>query len=394
MVTLLAKLFNKNDASEAAQRQSIGTACGLLGILLNLLLFGAKLTAAALTGAVSIRADAFNNLSDAGTSLVTLVGFLLARQRPDPEHPFGHGRMEYISGLAVAMAVLLMGFSLLQTSAEKIAQAEAVSFSLLSTVILAGAIAVKLVMFGYNRKYGKKTNSPALLAAASDSLSDTLATGAVLAAALCQHFFGWQIDGYVGLIVSLFILFTGIKTVRETIAPLLGQSPSAELIHRIQQIVLASPIILGMHDLVVHDYGPGRMMISLHAEVPAEGDLLEMHDAIDNTERALTDALGCSAVIHMDPIVTSDEKTADMRMRVGELVKAIDEQATFHDFRMVEGPTHTNLIFDIVLPYNAKVTDAEAKQRIAHMVHALEGNYFAIVGIDREYAPLATEASK
>ena len=390
MVTLLAKLFNKNDASEAAQRQSIGTACGLLGILLNLLLFGAKLTAAALTGAVSIRADAFNNLSDAGTSLVTLVGFLLARQRPDPEHPFGHGRMEYISGLAVAMAVLLMGFSLLQTSAEKIAQAEAVSFSLLSTVILAGAIAVKLVMFGYNRKYGKKTNSPALLAAASDSLSDTLATGA----ALCQHFFGWQIDGYVGLMVSLFILFTGIKTVRETIAPLLGQSPSAELIHRIQQIVLASPIILGMHDLVVHDYGPGRMMISLHAEVPAEGDLLEMHDAIDNTERALTDALGCSAVIHMDPIVTSDEKTADMRMRVGELVKAIDEQATFHDFRMVEGPTHTNLIFDIVLPYNAKVTDAEAKQRIAHMVHALEGNYFAIVGIDREYAPLATEASK
>ena len=302
MVTLLAKLFNKNDASEAAQRQSIGTACGLLGILLNLLLFGAKLTAAALTGAVSIRADAFNNLSDAGTSLVTLVGFLLARQRPDPEHPFGHGRMEYISGLAVAMAVLLMGFSLLQTSAEKIAQAEAVSFSLLSTVILAGAIAVKLVMFGYNRKYGKKTNSPALLAAASDSLSDTLATGAVLAAALCQHFFGWQIDGYVGLIVSLFILFTGIKTVRETIAPLLGQSPSAELIHRIQRIVLASPIILGMHDLVVHDYGPGRMMISLHAEVPAEGDLLEMHDAIDNTERALTDALGCSAVIHMEPI--------------------------------------------------------------------------------------------
>lgn len=394
MIEFLAKLYNKHPDDETASRQSIGTVCGLVGILLNLLLFGAKLAASALTGAVSIRADAFNNLSDAGSSLVTLVGFLLARQRPDPEHPFGHGRMEYISGLAVAMAVLLMGFSLLETSIEKITSSETVSFNLLSACILAAAISVKIVMFLYNRKYGKKTNSTALLAAARDSLSDTLSTAAVLLASLCQYFFNWQIDGFAGLFVSLFILFTGVKTVRETIAPLLGQSPSPELIDQIQQIVLSSPTILGMHDLVVHDYGPGRMMISLHAEVPAEGDLLAMHDAIDNTERALSEALGCTAVIHMDPIVTCDERTSDMRMRVGELVKALDERATFHDFRMVEGPTHTNLIFDIVLPYNAKVTDAEAKQRIAHMVRALDGNYFAVVEIDREYAALPHEAER
>ena len=391
MVSLIAKLFNKDPADAAKQRQAIGSACGVSGIGLNLLLFAMKLVAASATGAVSIRADAFNNLSDAGTSLVTLVGFLLARQRPDPEHPFGHGRMEYISGLAVAMAVVLMGFNLLETSLEKISSAQEVVFSLSSVLILAAAIGVKLVMFGYNRRYGRKTNSTALLAAASDSLSDTFASGAVLLATLCQRFWGWRIDGYAGLLVSLFILFTGLKTMRETIAPLLGQAPSPELIEKIRKIVMENPTILGIHDLIVHDYGPGRMMISLHAEVPAEGDLLEMHDAIDNAEHALSQELSCSAIIHMDPVVTSDERTADMRMRVGELVKALDERATFHDFRMVEGPTHTNLIFDVVLPYNAKVTDAEAKQRIAHMVRALEGNYFAIVEIDREYAPLTQE---
>ncbi len=391
MVSLLAKLFNKDPSDTAKQRQAIGSACGVIGIGLNLLLFAMKLVAASATGAVSIRADAFNNLSDAGTSLVTLVGFLLARQRPDPEHPFGHGRMEYISGLAVAMAVVLMGFNLLETSIEKISSAQEVVFSLSSVLILLAAIGVKLVMFGYDRRYGRKTNSTALLAAASDSLSDTFASGAVLLATLCQRFWGWRIDGYAGLLVSLFILFTGLKTMRETIAPLLGQAPSPELIDKIRKIVLENPSILGIHDLIVHDYGPGRMMISLHAEVPAEGDLLEMHDAIDNAEHALSQELSCSAIIHMDPVVTSDERTADMRMRVGELVKALDERATFHDFRMVEGPTHTNLIFDVVLPYNAKVTDAEARQRIAHMVRALEGNYFAIVEIDREYAPLTQE---
>lgn len=384
MIALIAKLLSKGNPDGMQGRHMIGVACGATGIALNVLLFGGKLAAAGITGAVSIRADAFNNLSDAGTSLVTLVGFLLSRQRPDTKHPFGHGRMEYIAGLTVAMAVLLMGFSLLQTSVEKILHPSPVSFSLVSTLILAGAVAVKLIMFAYNRKYGKLTDSATLSAAATDSLSDAMATSAVLAAALCQHFFSWQIDGYVGLLVSLLIFISAIKALKETMEPLLGKSPSPELIHEIESIVLANPEIISMHDLAVHDYGPGRLMISLHAEVPAEGDMIALHDTIDNTEHELRDKLGCTAVIHMDPVVTSDERTAEMRGRISELVKALDERASFHDFRMVEGPTHTNLIFDVVLPFDVKISDEQAKQRIQHMVRALQGNYYAVVEIDRE----------
>lgn len=383
MIPLLAKLIQRKEADDASKRHALGTACGAMGIALNLLLFIGKLIVSLITGSISIRADAFNNLSDAGSSLVMLFGLLLARQRPDTEHPFGHGRMEYISGMVISMIVVLMGFSLMQTSVEKIIDPQPVAFSTVSALILACAVLVKLIMFSYNRKYGKLTDSTALRATAVDSLSDALATGAVLGATCAQHFFGWQIDGYVGCAVSLVVFISGVKTMRETIEPLLGQPPQQQLIEEIERIVLKHPGIIGMHDLVVHDYGPGRLMISLHAEVSAEGDLMLLHDTIDNAEHELREQLGCAAVIHMDPVVVADERTADMRMRVGELVKALDERATFHDFRMVEGPTHTNLIFDVAIPYGVSITDEQIRQRMTHMVRALEGNYFAVIEVDR-----------
>ena len=387
MIEFLARVFirHRDTLSPSALRQAYGQLCGAVGIGLNLLLFAGKLFAGTISGSIAITADAFNNLSDAGSSLVTLLGFRLAGRKPDPEHPFGHGRMEYISGLAVAGLILLMGVELGKSSLKKILSPEEIVSSPLVLAILAVSVAVKLYMFYYNRSIGRKIKSAAMSATATDSLSDAVSTTAVLIATLVGQFTGLNIDGWVGLLVALFILFSAYKAAKETLSPLLGQTPDPEFVDRIEQIVLSYPEVLNIHDLIVHDYGPGRMMISLHAEVSADGDLLQLHDVIDNAEHRLKKELGCMAVIHMDPIITNDAHTDALRMAVAEKVKSIDPRLTIHDFRTVPGSTHTNLIFDVVVPYDVKLTADEVRRRIGALVKELDENYFAVVQIDNSY---------
>lgn len=387
MIEFLARVFirHRDTLSPSALRQAYGQLCGAVGIGLNLLLFAGKLFAGTISGSIAITADAFNNLSDAGSSVVTLLGFRLAGRKPDPEHPFGHGRMEYISGLAVAGLILLMGVELGKSSLKKILSPEEIVSSPLVLAILAVSVAVKLYMFYYNRSIGKKIKSAAMSATATDSLSDAVSTTAVLIATLVGQLTGLNIDGWVGLLVALFILFSAYKAAKETLSPLLGQTPDPEFVERIEQIVLSYPEVLNIHDLIVHDYGPGRVMISLHAEVSADGDLLQLHDVIDNAEHRLKKELGCMAVIHMDPIITNDAHTDALRMAVAEKVKSIDPRLTIHDFRTVSGPTHTNLIFDVVVPYDVKLTADEVRRRIGALVKELDENYFAVVQVDNSY---------
>ena len=388
MVTVLSRFFIKNyeQVTEPAVRRQYGVLCGGVGIALNILLFFGKFFAGTISGSIAITADAFNNLSDAGSSLVTILGFKLAGQKPDPDHPFGHGRMEYLSGLVVAMLILLMGFELLKSSVEKIRFPEAIEFSWLSVVILLAGIACKFYMSHYNRVIGEKINSTAMKATAADCLSDCISTAAVLAATLISHFFQWNIDGWVGLAVACFILYAGYNAAKDTIDPLLGQAPDPDLVLDIEKTVLEYHPIQSIHDMIVHDYGPGRMMISLHAEVPADGDLLAMHDTIDLAEQALRDKFGCDSIIHMDPIVTDDEHVLHMRSKMAQLVKVMDERVTVHDFRMVTGPTHTNLIFDVACPFDLSLSDSEVKRQVEAIVDLLDGNYKAVVTVDRIYA--------
>lgn len=387
MITLLSKTFIKDfeNVTSPAVRQAYGMLCGVVGICLNIILFALKFFAGTISGSIAITADAFNNLSDAGASVVTLLGFKLAGKKPDPDHPFGHGRIEYLSGLAVSMVILLMGFELLRDAVDKILHPELVEFSVLTIIILIASICGKFYMFLYNRAIGKKISSAAMQATATDSLSDCAATAAVLLATLVGHWTNLQIDGWCGLVVSGLILFAGYNAAKDTLAPLLGQPPEQEFVDQIEGIVMAHELVSGIHGLVVHDYGPGRVMVTLHAEVPADHNIMEIHDEIDLIEQELRAKLGCEATIHMDPIDTNDATTAQTREKVAELVKLIDEQITIHDFRMVTGPTHTNVIFDAVVPFNFRLSDREVGEIIQDAVRTLDGNYFAVVQIDKSY---------
>ena len=387
MFALFARLFIKNSAEteNAGVRRSYGMLSGILGIALNILLFAGKFFAGTISGSVAITADAFNNLSDAGSSLITFFGFRYAGKRADAEHPFGHGRIEYVSAMLVAVLIMFMGFELLKTSIRKIMDPQPVDTSLLPMLILAASIIIKLYMYFYNRKYGRLLDSQSMLATATDSISDAVATTVVLAASLLMKFTGVNIDGWCGLLVALFILRAGLLTVKETVGTLLGSPPSHEMVSRIEEIVCSHDCVLGMHDLVVHDYGPGRLIISLHAEVPCTGDLLEMHDAIDHIEQDLANELGCEAVIHMDPIQSDDGVVSGMRASVAELVASIDSRMTIHDFRMVPGPTHTNLIFDVVKPFELRMTDEELKDEIQRLVSERWGEYYCVMKVDNPY---------
>ena len=387
MISLLSKIFirNREDTSSPAVRSAFGTLCGIMGIILNIVLFGIKMLAGILSGAISIMADAFNNLTDAGSSVITLIGFRMSGQKPDRDHPFGHGRIEYVSGLIVSMLIILVGFELGKTSLEKIITPEPVEFSIVAVIILVCSILGKAYMALYNFRIGKMISSAAMRATAQDSLNDCIATGAVLICLLISHFFNFNIDAYCGLAVSAFILFSGLRSVKETMDPLLGTPPSEEFIKQIEEIVYSYEGVEGIHDLIVHDYGPARTMISLHAEVSCDADLLETHDMIDNIEKELCETLNCDAVIHMDPIATNDELTNSVRAKVASLVTCIDPALTIHDFRMVTGPTHTNVIFDVVVPYGFKKTDEETRKNIETIVKSIDENYFSVVNIDRSY---------
>lgn len=388
MVTLLAKIFIKDagDTSSPKVRQAYGVLTGVVGILLNVLLFAGKFIAGTLSKSISITADAFNNLSDAGSSFVTLIGFKLAGAKPDPEHPFGHGRIEYVSGLVVSGAILLMAFELIKDSIDKIIHPQTVDFSALAAGILVVSILVKIYMYLYNSSISKKIDSAAMKATATDSLSDTMATTVVLIASIVGHYTGLKIDGYCGVLVGLFIFYAGFSAAKETLDPLLGQPPEEEFVEQIEEIVMSYELVQGIHDLVVHDYGPGRVMISLHAEVPAEEDILEIHDMIDVIENDLADKLNCEAVIHMDPLVTKDERVNELKRIIHEVVDSLEGDVSMHDFRTVIGPTHTNMMFDVVLPFGYSMTDEMVKEEIQKRTwDRLGESYNTVIQIDRPY---------
>ncbi len=388
MVTILINLLiqNKEDVKNPKVRQQYGMICGLVGIALNILLFVGKFLAGAISHSISITADAFNNLSDAGSSCVTLVGFKMAGAKPDVGHPFGHGRIEYIAGLIVSGAILLMAVELVRTSIDKVLHPQPVEFKALTAVVLLVSILVKVYMAYYNYRIGKKLGSAAMRATATDSLSDTCATTVVLVSAIIGEAFHIQIDGYCGILVGLFIFYAGVSAAKETLDPLLGQAPEETLVRQIEEIVLSHEEICGIHDLLVHDYGPGRLMISLHAEVPAEGDILELHDVIDNTEVELRRKLNCDAVIHMDPVVTEDKHILYLKENIEEIIKKIDPVISMHDFRVVAGPTHTNLIFDIVVPYDYRISDEGLVGQIQECAAKKLGEgHFVVVQVDKAY---------
>lgn len=386
MISLLAKVFIKEEGEITNQvRKAYGSLCSIVGICLNVLLFGIKYFAGTMSGSIAITADAFNNLSDAGSSFITLVGFWYAGKKPDLEHPFGHGRFEYVSGFVVSMAILLMGAELARTSVEKIIRPQSIDTGNLAMAILVISIAVKVYMAFYNKKIGKKIGSAAMEATSMDSLSDTVATTVVLIAMVVMRYTGVNIDGICGVLVAIFILYAGYNAARETISPLLGKVPETEFVEQVEQIVMSHEGIIGTHDLIVHDYGPGRVMISLHAEVPGNGNIYELHDKIDLIERELKEKLGCEAVIHMDPIEVDNELVKTVRKQVEEQLKNVEETLTIHDFRMVTGPTHTNLIFDIVVPYNIKFTDEEVEKQVQEQLQQLNSSYIAVINIDKAY---------
>lgn len=388
MISLLSRIFIKNrgSVSEAHVRRAYGTLCGVVGICLNIMLFALKYFAGTVSGSIAITADAFNNLSDAGSSAITLAGFALAGKKPDSGHPFGHGRIEYISGLAVSAVIVVMGAELGRSSIAKILSPEPIQTGLLPGVILLISIGVKIYMYFYNRSVGKKISSAAMCAAAADSLSDSAATAVVLISMTVAHFSGINIDPYAGVLVACFIIYTGINAAKDTVSPLLGQAPDPELVARISDIVLSHPEIEGMHDLIVHDYGPGRLIISLHAEVDGNGNIFRLHDSIDNIEWELKEKLGCTATVHMDPIETNNERLSSMRSAILEKLRTLDPAISIHDFRMVPGTSHTNLIFDAVLPFSSKLSDAQASELIRRTVAEAFPDCNTIVNIDRAYS--------
>lgn len=387
MVGLLAKYFIKDreNVTSPAVRQAYGMLCSIAGIFFNMLLAGGKCLAGMISGSIAIMADAANNLSDAASSVIVLIGFKMAGQKPDKDHPFGHGRIEYISGLLVSVLIIFMAWELFQSSIVKIFHPEETKLEPLVAVILIASIFVKLYIFCYNHSIGKRIDSEAMLAASKDSISDMAATGAVLLSMLVSHFFNINIDGWCGVLVALMIFYAGITSAKDTISPLLGQPPEPGFVKKIEEIVMSYEEVIGIHDLIVHNYGPGRTMISLHAEVPAEGNILVLHDVIDNIERRLREEMGCEAVIHMDPVCMKDEETQRLKELVVQAAAEIAEELSVHDFRIVRGPTHTNVIFDLVVPYDFKLSDEKAAEQLKKRIQEYDSTYYAVIEVDKEY---------
>ncbi len=393
MINLLSKLLIQDENGHLSNhpeeyREQYGVLCGFVGIAFNILLFIGKFFAGFFSKSIAITADAFNNLSDAGSSFITLVGFKMAEQKPDPDHPFGHGRIEYISGLMVAILILMMAFELLKSSVTKIFDPAPVETGMITYIILIVSILVKLYMAYYNNSVGKKIDSVAMKATATDSISDCVATTVVLITSLIAEFTNLQLDAYCGVLVAIFIFIAGFNAAKDTIDPLLGTPPEEEFVNKIEEIVMAHGGVEGIHDLIVHNYGPGRVMISLHAEVDAKGDVLVLHDMIDNIEQELKSELNCHAVIHMDPIITDDEEINRLKQEIGELIKEVDNKMTMHDFRVVKGPTHTNVIFDVVAPFALTYKDDEIRQIIGEKILEQYENHFAVIEVDRDFTKM------
>lgn len=388
MTKLLTKLFvkNSNEIDNPDVRAGYGNMSGAVGIFLNLCLFGAKLIAGIFSASVSVIADAFNNLSDAGSSVVTFLGFKLAGRPADKEHPFGHGRYEYVAGLGISVVILLMGIELIKSSAEKIVKPESdTEINVLSLCILAISVAVKLWMFFFNKSLYKKINSSALRATALDSLTDCIATTVVIMGLGISYYTEINIDGWLGIAVAIFIIFTGISTFRESLSPLLGNAPDAEFVDGIRETVLNDEMIVGIHDLIVHDYGPGRRIISLHAEVPCDQDIIKAHDAIDLVEKTLERKYNCLATIHMDPIALNDRYVNELKYNIAEKVAEVDENLSIHDFRVVKGETHTNVVFDLVVPYKFRFNNNIVRELVSQKVNELDPTLIPVMHIEKSF---------
>lgn len=392
MIQFLVQKFipNWQDTKNPSVRERYGVLAATVGILSNLLLFLIKILAGLLAGSISIIADAVNNLSDAGSSVITMLAFKISGKPADPKHPYGHARMEYISGMAVSFIIIFLGLQLMGSSFEKVLHPQAVSLSALTYIILVISVLVKLWQGIFNRKLGKKIASESLQATASDSLNDVIATSAVLISAVFYHFTQIPIDGWIGLLVAGFITFSGIKLVIETGNPLLGEAPDPEFIQKLGSSIMEYDGVIGMHDLQVHSYGPGRVFATVHAEVPANVDILVSHDIIDNIEREVGAELGINLVIHMDPVVTDNEQINLLREQIEQIVKSVDTDLSMHDFRAVSGPSHTNLVFDVVVPPGFELDNERVTQTISEKAKKL-GNYFCIITIDRNYAYIPKE---
>ena len=384
MIALLSRLFLRDTTDEEAIRHGYGMICGGVGIFLNIILSCFKIVLGVLIGSLAIQADGFNNLGDVGSSLVSLGGFVLSNKKPDTEHPFGHGRAEYLSALIIAFLILLMGFELAKSSIESlIARTPAPVFTVAAFAVLLCSIGVKLYMALYNTRYGKKYSSSAMLATAKDSLFDCITSGAVLLSMALNKVWGLNADPWCSLAVSALILWGGYGTAKDTVDLLLGSKADPELLQSIADTVSAHEGVLGVHDLIVHDYGPGRKMITLHAEVDEDADMLATHDMIDNIEWELNEKFNCLSTIHMDPIAVNNPETEAAKEQVKAALANIDESILIHDFRLVRGQTHTNLVFDISAPYAIKMTDGELRARAMQEITACNASFNPVITIDR-----------
>ena len=385
MTRLLCRLFVKDadNVKNPKVRAAYGTLCSIVGILLNILLFAGKFLVGVISGSVAIRADAINNLTDAASQIVSLISFRIAAKPADRDHPFGHARIEYVASMIVSMSILIIAYQLLMDSIDKLLHPVLTEFRWVSVAVLGASILVKLWLGLFNRRIGKKIDSEVLRATMTDSLSDAGATLAVLISTLVYYFTDFDPDAYMGIGVALLIAFAGIRILSDTKNSILGGAPETETVEAIRTIVYSYPETLGIHDMVVHSYGPGTTLASLHVEVDGEADVFEMHDAIDRMERQLYEDAGVHATIHMDPIVTNDPVINQMRTQMQAAVKTIDERLDLHDFRMVKGPTHFNFIFDVVVPFEIKLDEADLKHRIEALAKEIDETYCTVVTIDR-----------
>jgi len=395
MTAYLVRKFVKNheSISDARVRTSYGILASCVGIICNVLLFAAKLLVGITVGSISVMADAFNNLSDAASSVIGFVGVKMAEKPADEDHPFGHGRMEYIAAFVVAFIVIQVGFSLFQTSIGKIREPEDMTYSLVSVGILLMSIGVKLWLGYFNRKLGKRIQSAVMMATAADCLGDVATTSATIVSIMIFGIFGWNIDGIIGLIVSVVVMIAGVNIAKDTLTPLLGEAIDPAVYREINEFVLKYDGVVGTHDLIVHNYGPSKRMASIHAEVPRDRDIEHSHEIVDTIERDCLRQLGIFLVVHMDPVETSDRWTADMKEMVRQILEHLDARLDFHDFRMVNGTERTNLIFDLVVPreYNQNMQDT-IKGRISKEVHKQRPDCYCIITVENSYCANTSES--
>lgn len=384
MIKLLSQIFIKNrqNISQRNMRLSYLKLIGFCGIALNILLFAAKLMINTKSNSISIFADALNNLSDAASSILILIGFKVASKKPDKAHPFGHGRMEYVSALIIAFFILLMAFKLATSSIEKLFLNIAAEFSYISVIVLIASIAIKLYMYSYSKHYGKLLSSASLKASSIDCLGDSLATLGALISIIISNLTDLNLDGFFGLLIAGFLTYSGIKTLMDTIKPLLGQAPSLEFVQKITDIVMSHDDIKGMHDLIVHDYGPGKVMISLHAEVAKNKDLIAIHDCIDSIEQRISDELDCTAVIHMDPVDADDSVVNELKKSITQIVKNYSKNLSIHDFQIKKGTNHTNITFDVIVPFDFEIPDDRVLNELREAIQKLDPTLIPLIRIE------------